>query len=79
MFLLFRPYVRPIDLFLHMEHHYGISQFMESRVNAECVARQKHSEQIDVTLDQIYEEIDENNNTATMCDQIMSYKEKPFN
>ena len=58
--LLFRPYVRPIDLFLHMEHHYGISQFMESRMNAECVARQKHSEQIDVTLDQIYEEIDEN-------------------
>lgn len=27
----------------------------------------------------LYEETDENNNTATMCDQIMSYKEKLFN
>lgn len=27
----------------------------------------------------LYEETDENDNTATMCDQMMSYKEKLFN
>lgn len=27
----------------------------------------------------LYEEIDENNNTAPMCDQTVTYKEKLFN
>ena len=55
--LLARPYVKPTDLFLHMEEISGMAGFRDSRVKAEKRARSRHREQADVTLDQIYEEI----------------------
>lgn len=58
--LLFRPYVRPIDLFLHIEKHCNAPFFMPCRVAAEWSARQKHPEKLDITLDDIYDEIDNN-------------------
>ncbi len=58
--LLFRPYVRPIDLFLHIEKHSNAPFFMTCRVAAEWNVRQKHPEKLDVTLDDIYDEIDKN-------------------
>ncbi|MBQ8367949.1 MAG: hypothetical protein IJX43_02740, partial [Alphaproteobacteria bacterium] len=58
--LLFRPYVRPIDLFLHIEKHCNAPFFMPCRVAAEWNARQKHPEKLDITLDDIYDEIDNN-------------------
>ena len=56
--LLFRPYVRPIDLFLHIERHYNAPFFMTCRVGAEQNARQKNSTKQDITFDEIYDEID---------------------
>lgn len=55
--LLLRPYVRPTDLFLHMEQHYGCNGFCNARISAEKQARAVHSECEDVTLDEIYTEI----------------------
>ena len=54
--LLVRPYVKPTDLFKHMEKHYGIPGFAEHRISAELKAREKIHP--DVTLDDIYNEID---------------------
>lgn len=56
--LLFRPYVRPIDLFLHIEKHYNAPFFMTCRVAAEWNVRQKNPAKQDITFDEIYEEID---------------------
>lgn len=58
--LLLRPYVRPIDLFLHIERHYNAPFFMTCRVATEQSARQKNPEKQDITLDDIYNEIDNN-------------------
>jgi len=55
--LLIRPYVRPIDLFFHMEKYYQIPGFAESRIQAELKAREKIHP--DVTLTDIYNEIQE--------------------
>lgn len=57
--LLSRPYVKPTDLFLHMEEALGMVGFKEQRVRAERKARNRYKGQADVTLDQIYEELDE--------------------
>ncbi len=56
--LLSRPYIKPTDLFLHMEETLGAAGFRDSRVEAERRARRRHREQADVTLDQIYGELD---------------------
>ena len=57
--LLARPYIKPTDLFFHMEEVTGANEFGEKRMAAERRARREHREQADVTLDQIYEELDE--------------------
>ena len=59
--LVIRPYVIPTDLFRHVESLYNREGFAESRVSAERTARRKHTGE--VTLDQIYDEID-----PTYCD-----------
>lgn len=56
--LLSRPYSKPADLFLHIEEMSGMNDFMNKRVEAEKRARKRHKRQADVTLDQIYEELD---------------------
>ena len=56
--LLFRPYVRPIDLFLHIEKHYNAPFFTTCRISAEQNARQKNRHKEDITFDEIYTEID---------------------
>ncbi|MCM1294202.1 MAG: HAD-IA family hydrolase [Muribaculaceae bacterium] len=55
--LLFRPYVRPIDLFLHMEKVFNKPFFMNARIHAEKHARDKSTRE-DITLDEIYAELD---------------------
>jgi len=55
--LLIRPYVRPDDLFKHMESALEIRGFAAERTSAERRARHKVCEEI--TLDEIYDEITE--------------------
>lgn len=57
--LLIRPYLRPTDLFLHLEKIYKIPFFCASRLEAEKQARIRHSEQEDITFDMIYDELEE--------------------
>lgn len=57
--LLIRPYVKPTDLFLHIEKLYKIKGFHKNRIMAEKLARGKYIDYEEITLNQIYEEIDE--------------------
>ena len=54
--LLMRPYVRPTDLFTHMELNEKLPGFSKEREDAERRARRKICTEI--TFDEIYEEID---------------------
>ena len=54
--LVIRPYVLPTDLFRHLELISGRDGFAKSRIVSEKNARRKHHRE--VTLDEIYEEID---------------------
>ena len=54
--LLLRPYVRPIDLFLHIESHYNLKNFAIARIQAEDDAR-KNLNKNEITLNDIYESI----------------------
>ena len=56
--LLVRPYVRPTDLFVHMERALECPGFADERTAAERRARINHPELQDITLDMIYDEID---------------------
>ena len=62
--LLLRPYVRPIDLFLHIERLSNKEGFFNARIKAENNARihikDKDKTLEDITLDDIYNEIDDN-------------------
>ena len=51
--LLFRPYVKPTDLFLHIEKVYKKPFFRTARMTAEYNARQNTSKE-DITFDEIY-------------------------
>lgn len=57
--LLIRPYVKPTDLFYHIEQNYNCAGYAETRIMAEQKARKtlinKSCE--DITLDEIYENI----------------------
>lgn len=57
--LLIRPYVKPTDLFLHIEKLYKIEGFYKNRIMAEKLARGKYIDYEEITLNQIYEEIDD--------------------
>ena len=57
--LLVRPYVRPVDLFEHMEKAYERPGFAAERKDAERRTRIRHKELEDVTFDMIYDEIDD--------------------
>lgn len=58
--LLLRPYVKPIDLFLHLEKLYTQSNdFCNLRIQAEQQARKKYPNQEDINIYQIYDEIDD--------------------
>lgn len=57
--LLLRPYAKPTDMFLHMEQLFAVKGFRDIRVAAEQRARKKHQDREDVTLDMIYNELDE--------------------
>ena len=57
--LLIRPYVKPTDLFLHIEKLYKIKGFHKNRIEAEKLARGKYIDCEEITLNQIYEEIDD--------------------
>ncbi len=51
--LLFRPYVKPTDLFLHIEKVYKKPFFRTARMTAEYNARKNTSKE-DITFDEIY-------------------------
>ena len=57
--LLIRPYVKPTDLFLHIEKLYKIEGFHKNRILAEKSARGKYIDYEEITLNKIYEEIDD--------------------
>lgn len=57
--LLVRPYAKPTDLFRHMEKLYKIKGFYKNRIRAEESSRYKHIDFEDITLEQIYEEIED--------------------
>lgn len=56
--LLVRPYLRPHDLFLHLEKIHRKPNFQLARRDAEWQALRKHEKLQDITLEMIYEEID---------------------
>lgn len=58
--LLVRPYVKPTDMFIHIEKLYKAEGFHKNRIKAEKLARDKYidNKNEEVTLNQIYEEID---------------------
>ena len=55
--LLLRPYVKPTDLFLHLEKLEELKGFAQARIEAERKARKTHSHLEDITIDEIYNEI----------------------
>ena len=57
--LLVRPYIQPTDLFVHMEKAYDRPGFAAERRDAERRTRIRHRELEDITLDMIYDEIDD--------------------
>lgn len=57
--LLLRPYVKPTDLFFHLERLENSEGFATARIKAEKQARKKHPNKEDITIDEIYDEIDE--------------------
>jgi len=58
--LLVRPYVKPTDLFYHIEKSQGADGFVQNRINAENNARRIEWEKgrEDILYDNIYEQID---------------------
>lgn len=55
--LLVRPYIKPIDLFIHLERLHGANGFAKHRVQAELNARKRESSLEDITIEQIYREV----------------------
>ena len=55
--LLLRPYVKPTDLFFHLERLENVDGFHNARIEAERQARKTHSDLEDITIDEIYDEI----------------------
>ena len=66
--LLVRPYVKPRDLFLHLEKIENASNFARDRVLAERMCRESLEDTEDISLDDIYE-------TVRPCFQNMKTKE----
>ncbi len=58
--LLVRPYMRPTDVFYHMEQVYQEHNFAQCRIQAEEKARLHYAPQEEITLDQIYEFMPDN-------------------
>ena len=56
--LLLRPYVKPTDLFLHLEKLEKAQGFAKAQIEAEKDARKIHSTHEDITIYEIYETID---------------------
>lgn len=52
--LLVRPYIKPTDLFLHMEQIFQNKGFAMARIRAEINARKKNSNKEDISFDDIY-------------------------
>ena len=55
--LLLRPYIKPVDLFFHLEKISNKQGFAKERIDAELRARQKFSNKEDISYDDIYNEI----------------------
>lgn len=55
--LLIRPYLSPEDLFEHIEKLYKLNGFKKERILAEKRTRYIHTEDEDITIDDIYENI----------------------
>lgn len=57
--LLIRPYVKPTDLFTHLELLNNAPGFAKARIKAEYAARElARGKKEDITLDEIYQQID---------------------
>lgn len=57
--LLVRPYERPVNLFFELEKRQKAEGFGRARIAAEQRARERHPDLEDITLDHIYQEIDD--------------------
>lgn len=57
--LLIRPYLKPVDLFKHIEEKENVVGFYKERIEAERRARAKNPDKSEITIDIIYNEIDE--------------------
>lgn len=56
--LLVRPYMKPVDVFYHLERTDRVEGFADARIEAELRAREIHSDKQEITLDEIYEQLD---------------------
>lgn len=54
--LLVRPYIRPVDLFYHLEQIHNVKGFADIRINAEITARKKSSK-AEINIYDIYKYI----------------------
>ena len=72
--LLLRPYIKPTDLFLHMEQLYNCTGFAKARVEAERQARKTHKNQEDITLNEIYDELSDKYNSLKEKELTMERK-----
>ena len=70
--LLIRPYIKPKDLFLHIEKSFNLESFAESRIIAEEIARKK-SNKSDVSIDEIYNEINESFKNVKQQELLWEY------
>ena len=57
--LILRSVDKPTDVFIRIEEEVGVKGFAKARIQAERKARIVHRGNEDITLDQIYEEIDD--------------------
>ena len=55
--LLLRPYIRPTDVFTHIELMENADGFAKARTAAESEARKSHPDKEDINTDEIYNEI----------------------
>ena len=57
--LLLRPYLKPMDMFIHMERAHKCFGFAQRRLRASHVFHLKHGREKEATLDDIYDQMPE--------------------
>ena len=68
-----RPFIKPTDLFLYMQETRNLHDFYFRRLQAEMVARRKHSNKIDIDISEIYDYLPETPDMELMLEELILY------